>query len=243
MKTVSVVLATYNGEKYINIQLQSILKQLNSQDELIISDDGSTDKTIDLIKKYMNKYSNIYLINGPKKGISANFENGVQFAQNEIILFADQDDIWNEKKIDSVKKNFAKNSKIDVLLHNAGYCNENDDVIEGNTFFDRKIGHGFWRCIIRSPYYGCCMAIRKDFIKEIIPFSEKDLLYDQYIGLIAELRKKSYFLDEELVLHRLHGDNISKQQSISRKIYYRKKLVKAVIKYMINDFKVKGILG
>ena len=74
---ISVCMATYNGEKYLKEQLDSILKQIKSSDELIISDDGSTDLTCTIIKEYQKEYKNINLIDGPKKGVQKNFENAL----------------------------------------------------------------------------------------------------------------------------------------------------------------------
>ena len=77
MKTISIVMATYNGEKYLREQLDSIVKYLTPSDELIISDDGSTDKTLEIISEYSSKFTFIKLINGPRMGVVKNFENAL----------------------------------------------------------------------------------------------------------------------------------------------------------------------
>ena len=99
---VSVAMATYNGEKYIKEQIDSILNNLEKSDELIISDDGSKDGTIKIIQEYQKKDSRIKLYDGPKNGVKQNFANAIKNCSGEYIFLADQDDIWNDKKVEKV---------------------------------------------------------------------------------------------------------------------------------------------
>ena len=95
---ISVCIATYNGERYIGEQIKSILNQLNSSDEIIVSDDGSKDKTIDVVKSFDDK--RIRIIDGPRKGSPiSNFENALKAAKGEYIFTADQDDVWTDDKV------------------------------------------------------------------------------------------------------------------------------------------------
>ena len=97
--SVSVVMAAYNGEKYLPQQIDSIISQMNPDDELIISLDPSDDRSEQIIRDYCMKYSNIRLLMGPGKGLISNFENGLRSAVNEYIFLADQDDVWLKEKI------------------------------------------------------------------------------------------------------------------------------------------------
>src|ERR1700749_3753483 len=97
---VSVVLCTYNGDKYLEAQLQSVLTQTYSSLEIIICDDGSTDSTQQLISSYALKDARIrYFFNEKNTGVNKNFEQGFLKAAGEFIAFADQDDIWKPEKI------------------------------------------------------------------------------------------------------------------------------------------------
>lgn len=96
---ISVCIATYNGEKYLKEQLDSIIPQLTAQDELIISDDGSKDTTMEIIKRYAANDSRIKVYKGPGKGVIANFEFAINQTQGEFIFLADQDDVWLPEKV------------------------------------------------------------------------------------------------------------------------------------------------
>ena len=119
-KKVSVAMATYNGEKYIQEQIDSILKNLEKKDELIISDDGSNDGTIEIIKKNIKKDNRIKLINGPKRGVIKNFENALLNCNGDYIFLSDQDDIWLPNKVKTVMSYFEQDDKLIAIVHD---CN------------------------------------------------------------------------------------------------------------------------
>lgn len=230
MNTVSVVMATYNGERFIEKQLDSIIPFLDETDELIISDDGSKDRTCEIIKGYIAKYPIIKLYDGPKQGVVKNFENAIRHASKEIVLFSDQDDYWMPEKIPVIKKVFSEYPTMDLVLHDKYICSseqvDNDEFGEP-SILTRKWHHGVLFNILYSCYYGCCMAMRKDFIDSILPFPESTLMYDQLIGLVAERRKKSLFIPDVLIKRRLHGGNMGQQRSVSDKFKYRLSLIKS----------------
>ena len=101
---VSVVLASYNGVSFIQEQIHSIVSQLSDNDELIVSDDGSTDGTLGVINAIRNQphRCTIRLVDGPHKGVINNFANGIQLTTNNIVLLSDQDDIWLDSKVNKV---------------------------------------------------------------------------------------------------------------------------------------------
>ena len=104
-------MATYNGSRYIKEQIDSILSQLSALDELIISDDHSTDSTYKIIKSYNDNRIKFYL-NELEKGVTHNFENALLHSKGDTIFLADQDDVWNKEKIqkaggDRIQKGFG----------------------------------------------------------------------------------------------------------------------------------------
>ena len=169
---ISVCMATYNGEKYLKEQLDSILKQIKSSDELIISDDGSTDLTCTIIKEYQKEYKNIYLIDGPKMGVQKNFENALRKSKGDIIFLSDQDDIWMNNKVDVVLDAF-QNSNVVLTLHDAQIVDQNGQVIEDSFFEHRGSQSGLFKNLWKNSYLGCCMAFRRSVLECSLPFPPK----------------------------------------------------------------------
>ena len=205
---ISVAMATYNGETYLEEQINSIMSCLSDTDEVIISDDGSTDNTIELIKSLMANDSRIHLITGPGKGIKQNFSNAIQNCSGDIIFLSDQDDIWEENKVSLVLKEF-EDPHCMAVNHNADITDA-EGVSTGKTLFSfRNSKPGILRNIWKNAYVGCCMAFRKELVKDIIPIPEDIEMHDQWIGILAELKGKSVFLDQCLIKYRRHGGNAS----------------------------------
>lgn len=206
-EAVSVAMATYNGEKYIKEQLDSILVNLQPQDEVIISDDGSRDNTKSLIESYHDQ--RIHLIEGPHLGVKQNVGNALSHTSHEIIFLADQDDIWMKDKIDIVLETMKK-EQATCVVHDALIVDQNCHSL-GKTFFEYKNGGvGIRKNIIRNTYIGCCMAFNRAVLKKALPIPDSIEMHDQWIGLLNEKYGHSFFLKEPLIMYRRHGDNASK---------------------------------
>lgn len=205
--SISVVLAAYNGEKYIREQLDSIVCQLQSEDELIISLDPSSDHTEDIICEYMEIYKNIVLVDGPGLGVVKNFENGLQHVKNEYIFLCDQDDVWLDTKVKDVLSCFQEN--VTLVLHDA-YMSDEYLQIEHNSFFEfRGVSVGKFKNIIKNSYIGCCMVFKRELLDYILPFPKDIPMHDQYIGLVSECIGKNVLLKKPLIYYRRHGENVS----------------------------------
>ena len=203
--SISVAMATYNGEKYITKQIDSILNNLNNNDEIIISDDGSTDNTINIIKSYNDK--RIKLFNGPKQGLIKNFENAISHCNNNYIFLSDQDDIWASNKKEEILKTFKKTNS-DLIIHDCTVFDSDTNQILINSFFEfRNSKKGIIKNIIKNSYIGCCMAFDKKIKDIILPFPNNIPMHDQWIGLMAEKKGNVYFLNKKLIKYRRHNDN------------------------------------
>lgn len=204
--SISVAMATYNGEKYIGEQLESILNQLEKQDEIIISDDGSTDNTIGIIKAINDK--RIKIINGPQNGVKQNFANAIKNCNGKYIFLSDQDDLWLEGKVLKVLETF-KQKKCTLVIHDAYIVDTNLKIIENSFFKYRNSGAGIIKNILKNTYIGCCMAFSRNIIKYILPIPNNIEMHDQWIGILNEKYGKSYFVEQCLIKYRRHDDNVS----------------------------------
>lgn len=202
---VSVCMATYNGQKYIREQIDSILCQLSDQDEVIVSDDGSKDKTIDIIKSYNDDRIKIF-INKGKHGFVGNFENSLRHASGDYIFLCDQDDYWKPNKVEVVLKALEK---YDLVIHNAELVDGQGKSL-GKTYYD-TLHHktGFLANLYKTRWLGCCMEFRKEVRDYCLPIPEKLTGHDYWIGMLGMLRFRYKFMDDVLMCYRRHGDNVS----------------------------------
>lgn len=222
----SVCIATYNGEKYIEEQIVSIQHQLKQDDEIIVSDDGSSDNTLEIVRKMQEEDRRIIIVIGPKKGFSCNFENAVKHATGDVILFSDQDDIWEKDKIEEVENVFLNNPDCTTILHTMStFTSEEDNTGTIVVGYNK----GVLRNYLRSSYWGCCMAVKREFVNQFLPFREYCVGHDQLIGLMSEKYGKTIFLDKTLLKHRLHDKNTSFTLPLKKKIIFRIELLKDYI--------------
>ena len=204
---ISVCMATYNGEKYIREQLDSILYQLSDNDEVIISDDNSSDKTVEIIKSYNDKRIKIYK-NENERGYTRNFENALEKAVGDIIFLSDQDEVWKENKVENMVRILHL---YDFVVSDNIIVDENLQTLYKSHFEIYKTRQGFLNNLLLPRYVGACMAFRKEVLQKSLPFpaNRKLCAHDYWISLIAELYFKVYKLDEQLLLYRRHGSNAS----------------------------------
>ena len=205
---ISVCMATYNGEKYIKEQIETILVNLSEGDELIVSDDGSTDGTRDIVQQYSKSDARIRLVDGPRRGVIANFENAICHAKGDFIYLADQDDLWDAKKVEKVQACFEKRTCM-LVIHDADIIDGEGKCVEASFFQRRGSKPGVLKNIIKNSYIGCCMAFRREVLERVLPIPKNIEMHDQWIGVLAETMGEAVFLDEVLFHYRRHGDNVS----------------------------------
>lgn len=216
---ISVVMATYNGEKYIISQMDSIREQIRKPDEVIFCDDGSKDATIDIIGNYISEHGlqEWKIISGNHSGITGNFYRGVDNAIGDIVFFSDQDDIWSRDKIQKMMKPF-ENSEVLTVTCRKNLINENGQAIKNYPAFMHypKIKRSMGRFLTISDelkYLTCsglCLAFRKTIFDEVKSFVMKNNLeYDLAFGLVSSVKKGNYSINDYLVKHRIHTNNAS----------------------------------
>lgn len=210
--SISVAIATYNGEKYIREQIDSILKNVSEKCtyELVVSDDGSKDATLDILQSYQESGIPLKILKGPGMGIKQNIANAIAACTGEYIFLADQDDVWTENKVDVVMQYLGKDG-CQLVNHDAKVMNGNLTKVLKPSFFEyRGSKSGFLANLWKNRYMGCCMAFDAALKDNILPVPNQIEMHDQWIGMINDLRKgKSRFIKEPLLLYRRHEENVS----------------------------------
>lgn len=227
---ISVCMTTFNGEKFIFDQINSILMQLGVDDEIIIVDDKSTDKTIDCIKSLNIKNLKL-VINDKNLGVVKNFEKCLSLAKGDIILLADQDDIWYSNKVTIILQ-YLKNG-FDCVISNISLIDKDGNLIQKKVYNNKR--EGLVKNIISNKYLGCAMAFNRNILNLILPFPDSISMHDIWIGNVAAFYKKLLFIDIPLVYYRRHDSNVSPTLSKSNislinKIKYRLYLIINLIK-------------
>jgi len=227
---ISVCIPTFNGEKYLNKQLDSILPQLEPEDEIIISDDSSSDNTLSIIKSYKDERIKL-LMNNDFKSPAFNLENALINAQGDYIFLSDQDDIWMPDKVEIC---LEKIKGYDLLVSDCVLIDENDTQIADSFFAINNSKQGFIRNFIKNSYLGCCIVFNRGVLNYVLPFPKGIAMHDIWIGLNTEIIGKPRFISEKLIKYRRHGENITgtsgkSEFSLSFKIKYRIKFLYYIV--------------
>ncbi|WP_296028648.1 glycosyltransferase family 2 protein [uncultured Treponema sp.] len=203
---ISVCMPTYNGEKFIRIQLESILSQLGNDDEVVISDDSSTDKTVEIIKSFND--SRIHLLeNNSFHSPIYNLENALKNAKGDFIFLSDQDDEWT---VDKVSVCMEKLKDCDLLIHDANIVDGNGNQTAESFFKLNHTKKGKFYNLLKNGYLGCCMCFSKKLLNNFLPFPEKLPMHDIYIGNFAAFNDyRIKFIEDKLIHYRRHGNNAS----------------------------------
>lgn len=230
MKKVSVCMATYNGGLYVRQQIESILSQLSENDELIISDDGSTDDTLQIIESFNNPI--IRLFKNKFHNYVLNFEFCLKQVSGDYIFLSDQDDVWVKDKV-KIMLRYLKTYDlvcsncfvVDKELHSMGRAFFSDDV-ENKS--------GFIKNLWKNQFLGCCLAFNRRVLKYSLPFPKGLICHDTWIGLVAELCGKTKFIDDKLIYFRRHDTNTSNtlkgsDLTLYKKISYRLVIIKGMV--------------
>lgn len=219
---VSVAMASYNGEKFLRQQIDSILSQLGSEDELIISDDHSTDQTLSIIENYQKKDDRVKLYFNEESGVTSNFENAIKRTQNDIIFLSDQDDVWKPEKVGIVKAYFETNPKINMIMSDITVVdNKLNTTIE--SFYEfRGSRHGVLKNILKNSYIGCAMSFRSELKQKVLPIPRNVPMHDMWIGLVADLNKSALLIPEKLIYYRRHDATVTSVENTSS---FKEKLI------------------
>ena len=224
IKRISVCMATYNGEKYIREQLNSIIEQLGPDDELIISDDGSEDKTVEIIQGI--KDFRIQLLRSQERNIVRNFENALRHASGQVIFLSDQDDIWMPNKVETYLKYLLD---YDLVFSNLSVFYK--DISKARPLYtNSKHRTGIINNLVKNNCVGATMAFNRKVLNSALPFPGGIYMHDIWLLLVAELKGTTKYLSEPYIYYRKHSENASRTgekstNSLLKKLSMRVRLV------------------
>ena len=229
-KKISVAMAVYNGELFLNTQINSILSQLSDCDEIIVSVDPSSDRSDEIVRQFAARDKRVHVLVGEGKGVIKNFENALNHVTGDYIFLSDQDDVWLPEKLSVCIRVFETNDTM-LMMHDATLTDAELTVTNeqcyGSTF--RK---GIVRNLIKNKYIGCCMAFRKELLETVLPFPEEIPMHDQWIALVAEKIGKVEYINEPLILYRRHRDTLTgvRESSFLQKLKWRWQIASGLLK-------------
>ena len=225
---ISVVIATCNGGKYLAEQLESICCQTLSPDEIVISDDCSTDGTLQVAEEFAAKYDGIKFqisVNPSGVGCDANFERAIRLAAGEVIYLADQDDVWMPEKVAENLRVFQEFPDIELVMTNGVVIDKNGTKLDDR--FSLQISENESLKLPQTDYFaksvyaclanGMCMCMKKSLLDTILPFPDSKTCHDRWIAFCAMRNNSAYYLCTPLVKYRIHDTNTSMSGNISLK--------------------------
>lgn len=208
---VSIAMCTYNGEKYIRQQLDSILNQTYRNLEIVIVDDKSDDRTFEIIKEYAGKDRRIkYFQNKVNLGFNKNFENAIRLTTGGYIAISDQDDVWLPEKIATLVNHIGDNW---LVFSNSVYIGDKQGKLLSKSCLSVN---SYKSILLENIVTGHTTLFTREFAGYVLPFPKKGF-YDWWMGFIALYHKKLIYCDQVLTQYRVHNTSIVRRCSTSEK--------------------------
>jgi len=222
-KLVSVVMCTYNGEKYLKEQLESILHQTYKNLEIIIVDDCSTDTTISIIKQYMKIDDRIsFFQNQDNLGFLKNFEKALPLSNGSYIALADQDDIWKENKIEIFLKNIQNN----MLIYSDAIIIDKDSKVVGTQLIQPTNLLCAGKCnkifFLNNVVSGNTLMFNKELLPYLLPFPKNITYHDSWIAYVASTYGSITFTSESLTYYRRYTEQVTHKSKKQHKSFFSK---------------------
>ena len=228
--SVTILLSTYNGEKYLKELLDSLKRQSCKNLKIIARDDGSSDNSVDILESY-----GVTLINGKTNvGVKESFSILLRYAlknsDSNYFMFCDQDDVWEESKVEKslkfMKSMEEKYGDIPLLVHSdLTVVDENLNILNKSFFKYANIRpeyDGFDKLLIQNIITGCSVLINKKLAKLCLDIPQEAIMHDWWIALVASCFGKIGFINEPLVKYRQHKQNTIGAKKFSSKYIWKK---------------------
>jgi glycosyltransferase involved in cell wall biosynthesis len=209
---ISVCIATYNGEKYIREQLNSILMQLGQTDEIVICDDRSSDKTLEVIESYHDSRIQTHR-NEERLGHVRNFEKAIRLSRGDYIFLSDQDDVWLPGRVQEMLKKMQGEARVMLVASNFDLISSQGvDVGEFRLLGPDKRSMLLQVLAIfagKAPYFGCTFLLKRDILDYILPIPKDIESHDIWIALIASIFGRVVNIPGATLKHRIHESNLT----------------------------------
>ena len=213
LPTVSVCMAAYNGARYIEEQLASILEQLGPDDEVVVVDDASKDDTADVVEAVGDPRVRLVRASA-NRGYVRTFEAALGLARGDVVFLADQDDVWRPGRVEAMRAALGDRSVVATNLATLG----SGELLVGPfgqadwhlraADSDRPLRNVLGVLAGNRPYYGCAMAVRRDALDLVLPFPTfLTESHDLWIALAGNLSRSMRHLELRSIERRLHGEN------------------------------------
>ena len=219
---ISIAIATFNGEKYLKEQLDSLYLQTLLPYEIVVVDDYSTDKTAEILEEYRIKKDLKYFINKQNIGVIKNFEKAISLCKGDYIALSDQDDIWFPEKLEKSynKLKSIENNYPAMISSRAIYVNSEckifrkfESIVDSFEYYETIWGNG--------NSQGCTFMLNRKLIEYILPFPDGITIHDSYIALVAAMVGYKYNMADPLMYYRHHdGNTLAKEQTKKEGIFY-----------------------
>lgn len=244
-KTLSIVMATYNGERFLREQLDSLYCQTLQPDEVLVVDDCSMDGTIEILEEYHQSHGLKYVVNEHNLRVNKNFEKGLKLCSGDYIMLCDQDDVWMDNKIELMMQ------RMDLLVG----VNEDIPLIVSSrdTYADAEMNvyhslamkedcESYRDTVIHHLSQGSAMLLNRRCLDYIFPIPDHGtgICYDIHIGYIVAMMGKKYNMKESLMYYRVHGNNVTATTVIpvrQKSVFRRHRETSIVPMHMIECFK------
>lgn len=231
---ISVCIATFNGEFFIERQLNSILPQLAEHDEIVVVDDCSTDQTVNVIRKLADKRIRV-TVNKKNIGPMNSFEKALSLSKGDVIFLCDQDDIWLSNKVKVMMDSFTE-TDADLMIHDAEVVDGNLARLDSswNHYNRNDLNQKLLGNIMKNAYTGCMMAFKQEMKELILPIPETVEMHDQWVAIVALItHKKIWSIDIPLMQYVRHGGNVTaiKKRGILTQLMGRIGTIKAIFQY------------
>ena len=198
-------MATFNGARFVERQIATILEQLAPEDELVVSDDSSADDTVAIVRAFADPRIRILDGNAFRSPLG-NFEHAIRQARGDTIVLADQDDVWLDNKLPLVRELFSGEVRRPYLVVlDAEIVDEGEHPLEPSVLAKLHAGPGLLKNLWTNRYLGCCMAFSRDLLDDALPFPEGVGMHDIWLGQLCERVGTTAFVPVVTMRYRRHA--------------------------------------